>query len=167
MERIFWRQGLACDKNISFNLLRGNQTSTLQHHGNTLVLSCVEPIKILKTFLKTHKNDAKKLEWHSKSALKMTDMQILLGIHRYCYIWYSMRYSSSGIIIIGWGWVGCEEFCRLRTSKIYKILPIVQKANLIIVLLFHENNSKFKDKLKHANLGWHKFRSIMLLYREV
>ena len=48
-----------------------------------------------------------------------------------------------------------------------KILRIVQKANLIIVLLFHQNNSKFKNKLKHANLGRRKFRSIMLLYREV
>ena len=38
---------------------------------------------------------------------------------------------------------------------------------LIIVLLFLQYNSKFKIKLKPANLGRCKFISIMHLYREV
>ena len=43
---------------------------------------------------------------------------------------------------------------------IFRILHILRKPNSIIVLLFLRNNSKFKNRLKHANLGWHKCISI-------
>ena len=53
------------------------------------------------------------------------------------------------------------------SSSICRILHILRKPNSIIVLLFLQNNSKFKNKLKHANLGRCKFISIIHLYREV
>ena len=52
-------------------------------------------------------------------------------------------------------------------DRICRILHILRKPNSIIVLLFLQNNSKFKNKLKHANLGRCKFISIKHLYREV
>ena len=55
----------------------------------------------------------------------------------------------------------------ITPSEICRILHILRKPNSIIVLLFLQNNSKFKNKLKHANLGQCKFISIMHLYREV
>ena len=44
---------------------------------------------------------------------------------------------------------------------------ISYESRSIIVLLFLQNNSKFKNKLKSANLGRCKFISVMHLYREV
>ena len=70
----------------------------------------------------------------------------------------------------------------MRLSRIWRILPIEEGAtpsgsaefftsyksqNSIIILLFLQNNSKFKNKLKHANLRRIKFISIIHLYREV
>ena len=46
-------------------------------------------------------------------------------------------------------------------------LHILRKPNSITVLLFLQNSSIFKNKLKHANHGRCKFISIMHLYREV
>ena len=45
----------------------------------------------------------------------------------------------------------------------------VREPNSIIVFFFKflQNNSKFKNKLKHANLGRSKFISVMNLYRDV
>ena len=67
--------------------------------------------------------------------------------------------------------IGYEEFCRsrrvLRPSEMRRILHILRKPNSTIVLLFLQNNSKFKNKLKRGNLGGCKFISIMHLYREV
>ena len=63
------------------------------------------------------------------------------------------------------------EFCRSRRvitpSEICRILDILRKPKSIIVLLFLQNNFKFKNKLNHDNLGRCKFISIMHLYREV
>ena len=57
------------------------------------------------------------------------------------------------------GWITPSEICR--------IIHILRKPNSIIVLLFLQINCKYKNKLKHANLGRCKFISIMHLYREV
>ena len=56
---------------------------------------------------------------------------------------------------------------KYSADRICRILHILRKPNSIIVLLFLQNNSKFKNKLKHANLGRCKFISIKHLYREV
>ena len=66
--------------------------------------------------------------------------------------------------------VGFEECCRSRwitPSEICRTLHILLKPNSIIVLLFFQNNSKFKNKLKDANLGRCKFISIRHLSWEV
>ena len=70
--------------------------------------------------------------------------------------------------IIEWGWVGYEGLCRCGCyppSEICRILHILRKPNSIMVLLFLQNNSKFKNKLKHANLGRWTLISVMHLYR--
>ena len=41
----------------------------------------------------------------------------------------------------------------ITPAKICRILHILRKPNSIIVLLFIQNNSKFKNKLKCAYLG--------------
>ena len=66
-------------------------------------------------------------------------------------IWRILQIEEEGVIHLG----------RRR------ILHILRKPNSIIVLLFLQNNSKFKNKLKHANLERCKFVSIIHLYREV
>ena len=53
----------------------------------------------------------------------------------------------------------------ITPSEICRILHILRKPNSIIVLLFLQNNSKFKNKLKHANLGRWTLISVMHLYR--
>ena len=45
--------------------------------------------------------------------------------------------------------------------SICRILHILRKPNSMIVLLFLQNNSKYKNKLKHANFGRCKFISII------
>ena len=54
----------------------------------------------------------------------------------------------------------------ITPSEICRILHILRSSNSIIVLLFLQNNSKFKNKLKHANLGRCKFISMMHLLSE-
>ena len=58
---------------------------------------------------------------------------------------------------------GCIYIC----SDIRRILHILRKPNSIIVLLFIQYNSKFKNKLKRANLSRYKFISIRHLYGKV
>ena len=48
-----------------------------------------------------------------------------------------------------------------------QLCNILQKLNSIIVLLFLQNNFKFKNKLKHAILGQLNIIPIIHLYREV
>ena len=57
---------------------------------------------------------------------------------------------------------GCCRPRWITPSEICRILRIPRKPNSIIVLLFLQNNSKFKNKLKHANLGRCKFIPIGL-----
>ena len=60
-----------------------------------------------------------------------------------------------------------EGVIHLDHSEICRILHILRKPNSIIVLLFLQNDSKYKNKLKHANLGRCKFISITHFYREL
>ena len=50
-------------------------------------------------------------------------------------------------------WGGCYLPRSPRPSSKLRTLHILRKPNSIIVLLFLQNNSKFKNKLKHSNLG--------------
>ena len=69
---------------------------------------------------------------------------------------------SPSLAMIEWGWVGYEEFCRLRRvlstyrgqrprwitpSKICRILHILRKPNSVIALLFIQNISSFLEEL--------------------
>ena len=77
------------------------------------------------------------------------------------YLFYR-KISKNNLTFIEWGWVGYEEFCKLRrvlsTEVTYTLLDLQNssyptKAEFNNCLLFLQNNSKFKNKLKHANLG--------------
>ena len=50
-------------------------------------------------------------------------------------------------------WGGCYLARSPRPSLKLRTLHILRKQNSIIVLLFLQNNFKFKNKLKHSNLG--------------
>ena len=60
---------------------------------------------------------------------------------------------------------GCQVDSSLRDLQNFSYPMKDEFTNCFIILV--QNNSKFKNKLKHANLGRCKFISMMHLYREV